>query len=145
MTPFPSSPRRIELLLHHPHNSPPHDSLPSFQYLFIAKVPDGETAARIRQAVLRLLDGFAHDALQPARKEGYIKIATRLKYIADSRTLLMACIVVASTDDDYNDKLGWSPSLPFLMPSAYLCSTLQLICSLPVTFSSRGPPYLRVT
>jgi len=53
----------------------------------------------------------------------------------------MACIVIASTDDDYNDKLGWSTSLPLLMPSAYLCSTLQLICSLPVTSSSRGPPY----
>jgi len=143
MTPFPSSPHRIELL-HHPHNSPPHDSLPSFQYLSIDKVPDGETAARIKQAVLRL-DGFTHDAPQPARKEGYIKIATRLKYIADSCTLLMACIVVASTDTDYNDKLGWPTSLPLLMPSVYLCSTLQLICSLPMTFSSRGPPYLRVT
>ena len=48
----------------------------------------------------------------------------------------MACIVIASTDDDYNDKLGWSTSLPLLMPSAYLCSTLQLLTS-----SSRGPPY----
>ena len=67
--------------------------------------------------IRHVLDGFAHDAPQPARKEGYIKIATRLKYIADSCTLLMACIIVASTDADYNDKLGWSPSLPFLMPS----------------------------
>jgi len=144
MTPFHSSPHRTELLLLHPHNTPLHNSLSSFQYLSIDKVPDGETAARIIQAVLRLLDGFAHDAPQPARKEGYIKIATMLRYIADSCTFLMACIVVASTDTDYNDKLGWSPSLPLLMPSAYLCSTLQLICSLPVTSSSRGPPYLRV-
>ena len=127
-----------------PCNSPLHDSLPSFQYLPIDKVPNRETAARIKQTVLRLLDGFTHDAPQPARKEGYIKIATMLKYIADSRTFLMACIVVASTDTDYNYKLGWSPSLPFLMPFTYLCSTLQLIFSLPLTSSSRRPLYLRV-
>ena len=93
-TPFHSSPHHIELLLP-PHNSP----LPSSRYISIDKVSDGETAARIKQAVLRL-DGFTHDALQPARKEGYIKIVTMLKYIADSCTLLMACIVVASTDVD---------------------------------------------
>jgi len=113
-------------------------------YLSIDKVPDRETAARIKQTILRLLDGFAHNALQPARKEGYIKIATMLRYIADSCTLLMACIVVASADTDYNDKLGWSPSLPLFMLSTYLCSTIQLICSLPLT-SSRRPLYLRVT
>jgi len=137
---------RIEslLLLLLLRNSPLHGYLPSFQYLPIDKVPNRKTAARIKRAVLRLLDRFAHNAPQLARKEGYIKIATMPKYTADSRTFLMACIVVASTDTDYNDRLGWLPSLPFLMPSTYLCSTLQLICTLPLTSFSRRPPYLRV-
>ena len=101
----------------------------------IDKVPSRKTAARIKQAVLKILGRFAHNAPQLARKEGYIKIATVLKYIADSRTFLMVYIVVTSTDADYNDRLGWLPSLPFLMPSTYLCSTLQLICSLSLTYS----------
>ena len=109
----------------------------------IDKVPSRKTAARIKQAVLKILGRFAHNAPQLARKEGYIKIATVLKYIADSRTFLMVYIVVTSTDTDYNDKLSWSRSLIF-MPSTYLYSMLQLICTLPMMSSSRRPSYLRV-
>ena len=58
------------------------------------------------QAVLRLLDRFARDALQQARKEGYIKIATVLKDLADARTFWTANILVASIDTDCNDKSG---------------------------------------
>ena len=71
------------------------------------------------QAALRLLDRFARDALQQARKEGYIKIATVLKDLADARTFWTANILVASIDTDCNDKSGWSPSLPFLTPSSF--------------------------
>ena len=58
------------------------------------------------QAALRLLDRFARDALQQARKEGYIKIATVLKDLADARTFWTANILVASIDTDCNDKSG---------------------------------------
>jgi len=58
------------------------------------------------QAALRLLDRFARDALQQARKEGYIKIATVLKDLADARTFWTANILVSSIDTDCNDKSG---------------------------------------
>jgi len=106
----------------HPH-PPPSDPFPScqVQYLPVDKVPNRETVARFRQAALRLLDRLARDALQPARKESYIKIATMLEDIADARTPWMADVLVGSIDTDYNDKLGWFRSLlslsPFLTPS----------------------------
>jgi len=58
------------------------------------------------QAALRLLDIFAHDALQQARKEGYIKIATVLKDLANARMFWTANILIASINTDCNDKLG---------------------------------------
>jgi len=58
------------------------------------------------QAALRLLDRFARDALQQARKEGYIKIATVFKDLADARTFWTANILIASIDTDCNDKSG---------------------------------------
>ena len=114
---------RIKPLQPHPHNPPLSNSLPSFQvqYLPIDKVPNRETIARFKQAALRLLDRLSRDALQSARKESYIKIAIMLEDIADARIPWMADVLIGSTDNDYNDKLGWSHSLsslsPFLTPS----------------------------
>jgi len=51
----------------------------------------------------RLLDRLARDALQPARKEGYIKIAIMLEDIADAHILWMADVLVGSIDNNYND------------------------------------------
>ena len=114
---------RIKPLQPHPHNPPLSNSLPSFQvqYLPVDKVPNRETIARFKQAALRLLDRLSRDALQSARKESYIKIAIMLEDIADARIPWMADVLIGSTDNDYNDKLGWSHSLsslsPFLTPS----------------------------
>lgn len=102
-----------------------------------------ETTAQLKKAALRLLDRLARDALEPARKEGYNRIATIMEDTIDSRTPWTADIFVTSIDTDYSDKLGWSPSLPFLTSSIQPCSTLQLVCLLPLTTSSRRPSYLR--
>jgi len=56
------------------------------------------------QSSNRLLDRLACDALQPARKEGYIKIAIMLEDIANAHIPWMTDILVGSVDNDYNDK-----------------------------------------
>ena len=85
--------------------------LPSFQvqYLPTDNIPNRETTTW--QAAPRLLNRLAWDALQTARKEGYIKTAT----LADARTPGWS---TSSTDTDYI-KLDWflSPSFPFLILS----------------------------
>ena len=72
-----------------------------------------------KKAVLRLIDRLARHAMQSARKEGYIKIATIFGHISDARTSWMADVFVSSINTDYINKLNWSssPSLPFLIPS----------------------------
>lgn len=89
------------------------DSLPSFdvEYPPTEKVPNKETIDRFKQAALRLLDRLARDAVQPARKEGYNKIANMLDDIADARTPWMADVLVGSINTDYADKLGQSYAL----------------------------------
>ena len=132
----------------HPHDPRLSNFLPSFQvrYLPADKVPDRETTTK--QAVPRLIDRLARHAMQPARKEGYIKFATIFGHIADARTSWMVDVFVGSISSistDYIDKLNWSslPSLPFLIPSAWLCSTRQFICPLPLMYSSGRPPHPR--
>ena len=129
-------------------SSPRSSFLPSFQvrYLPADKVPDREITTK--QAVPRLIDRLARHAMQPARKEGYIKFATIFGHIADTRTSWMVDVFVGSISSistDYIDKLNWSslPSLPFLIPSAWLCSTRQFICPLPLMYSSGRPPHPR--
>ena len=95
------------------------NSLTSFQVR-----RQGPKSVRFKQAALRLLDGLARDVLQPARKEGYIKIATIVEDTADARTPW-----TSRCDTDYNEKFGWfqflSP-LPFHHPlSRALCSRCQ--------------------
>jgi len=65
-----------------------------------------ETTAQLKKAALRLLDRLARDALEPARKEGYNRIATIMEDTIDSRTPWTADIFVTSIDTDYSDKLG---------------------------------------
>ncbi len=85
------------------------------------KVPNKESVDRFKQAALRLLDRLARDATQPARKEGYNKIAGMLDDITDARTPWMADVLVGSINTDYADKLGPYRSLSlFLFFLVYL-------------------------
>jgi len=74
----------------HPYSYDPH--------LSADKVSSREPATK--QATPRLLDGLARYTLQPARKRGYIKIATISRDIADARTPWMVNVLVSSTDID---------------------------------------------
>ena len=132
----------------HPHDPLLSNFLPSFQVKYIPadKVPDKET--NTKQVVPRLIDRLARHAMQPARKKGYIKFATIFGHIADARTSWTVDVFVgsiSSINTDYIDKLNWSssPSLPFLIPSAWVCSTRQFICLLLLIYSSGRPPYPR--
>lgn len=97
---------RVRLL--HAHKDKLTDSLPTFdvEYPPTEKQPSREAIDRFKHAALRLLDRLARDALQPARKEGYSKIANMLDDIADARTPWMADVLVGSINTDYPDKLG---------------------------------------
>lgn len=90
------------------------NSLPVFdvEYPPTEQIPTKEAIERFKQAALRLLDRLARDAAQPARKEGYNKIASMLDDIADARTPWMADVLVGSINTDYADKLGPYYSLP---------------------------------
>jgi len=72
-------------------NSPTHSSIHAcalqFQCLLANKVPNSRTTARSKHAVPRILDRLARDAVQTARIEGYIKIATMLGYGQCSHSL----------------------------------------------------------
>ncbi|KAF9442272.1 ATP-dependent protease La [Macrolepiota fuliginosa MF-IS2] len=83
-------------------------SLPVFdvEYPSTEAVPSRDTIDRFKQAALRLLDRLARDAVQPARKEGYNKIASMLDGITDARTPWMADVLVGSINTDYADKLA---------------------------------------
>ena len=67
----------IKPLHPHPHNRALSNSF-RVQCLFANKVPNRRTTARSKHAVPRILDRLARDAVQTARIEGYIKIATML-------------------------------------------------------------------
>lgn len=84
------------------------DSLPvlNVEYPPTEKLPNRETVDRFKQAALRLLDRLARDAAQPARKDGYNKIASMFDDITDARTPWMADVLVGSINTDYADKLG---------------------------------------
>jgi len=73
-----------------PHTPPLSNSLTSFRVR-----RQGPKSVRCKRAALRLLDGLARDVPQPARKEGYIKIATIVKDTADACTPWMAELLVA--------------------------------------------------
>ena len=70
----------------HPHNRALSNSF-RVQCLLANKVPNSRTTARSKHAVPRLLDRLARDAVQTARKEGYIKIATMLGDVQCSHSL----------------------------------------------------------
>ncbi|KAF5353538.1 hypothetical protein D9756_008013 [Leucocoprinus leucothites] len=102
---------RIRLIHAHAHKDKLAllaDSLPTFdvEYPPTDKVPNKEAIHRFKQAALRLLDRLGRDAVQPARKEGYAKIAGMLDDIVDARTPWMADVLVGSINTDYNDKLA---------------------------------------
>ena len=107
----------IKPLHPHPHNRALSNSF-RVQYLLSNKATNSRTTARFKHAVPRLLDRLARDAVQTARKEGYIKITTML---GDSRCShpWKVDILIGSADADYNNQLDWSssPSLPFFIPS----------------------------
>jgi len=96
------------------HLHPLQSSSLRFFALPTNKVPDIEITAQFKQAVPRLFDRRARDALQTARREDYIKIATMLVDIADARTFSVVDVLIT----DYNDKLDCSllPSFRFLIP-----------------------------
>jgi ATP-dependent Lon protease len=99
---------RLRLVHAHDKLSLLADSLPTFdvEHPPTENVPSRESIDRFKQAALRLLDRLARDATQPARKEGYSKIANMLDDIADDRTPWMADVLVGSINTDYADKLG---------------------------------------
>ena len=70
----------------HPHNRALSNSF-RVQCLLTNKVLNSRTTARSKHAVPRLLDRLARDAVQTARKEGYIKIASMLGYGQCSHSL----------------------------------------------------------
>ena len=76
----------IKPLHPHPHNRALSNSFRA-QCLLANKVPNSRTTARSKHAVPRLLDKLARDAVQTARKEGYIKIASMLGYGQCSHSL----------------------------------------------------------
>jgi len=67
----------IKPLHPHLHNHALSNSF-RVQCLLAIKVSNNRTTARFKNAVPRFLDRLARDAVQTARKEGYIKIATML-------------------------------------------------------------------
>jgi len=140
---------RLSSWPHHDKTPPPPPpqscSLQFFpiQCFLTNKVPNRRTTTGFKHAVPRLLDRLARDAMQPARIEGYIKIATMLGDVQCSQC--SHSLEALHPHWQYQCSLQQPIGLVFLVlpPFFQPCSTPQLACPLPLTSSSWRSLYMR--
>lgn len=71
-----------------------------------SELPTHENVEVFKAASLRLLDRLAKDALQPTKRDAWVKVAAMVEDVEEHRAAWLADVLVAAVNGEYEDKMG---------------------------------------